>query len=624
MRALLDRYIRSLLEQEQARDAPEYRQDLGTFVDWLLARQGFRVVERTFRHDGPVRRGARGERQWGADILAVTTDDDNVHHGYRFVLKQGAIGSAQWRMEDGFLPQDLLFAAQRHPDDIKKYDPSIQIRRWTVVAVHNGDFRADQVGDLRRSLLESLPRVAHGVDFQWWDANRLVDLALAPTKERARLDEHADPDLFPPGVRPFARLAIDSLVHGTNGTRFDIDAIERLIDTALPKADNVDQGRWERSVSQLGLLAAMIDVEARRLTNVHGSTLPGLEVLLRVICRAAWHVALWGDSQPTREQRYAVDLLQLLLSQYTGIARRLRRHLGSVLQLDRGLAVASLSEQIDYPIRSLHLASHLAIAGGAALDIGDRKEAEAFADALHQLVMRNPGGALSPVMDDQITELALIWDIWRRLGQDARIRDTAQELANRFSLRRAFGLPLPALGLSAEIPPDPRAMRILVETNYRREPPGFEDGGSQILPLALYLGWRDLDIAEADRAFSRLVFGSTNSASSESNDKQAGTTSRTIYLQSWLPPDDAPRLWYSEPLAHRGTAHVYRLQVYPMGRSFTDFVNEFERFNRSLPIESIAVRLGLESIDRMAWKRYRNPPPLALFHIDRGGKSIRA
>ena len=69
MRALLDRYVRSFLEQEQSRDAPEYRQDLGTFIDWLLLRKGFRVVERTFRHDGAARRGARGERQWEPTYL---------------------------------------------------------------------------------------------------------------------------------------------------------------------------------------------------------------------------------------------------------------------------------------------------------------------------------------------------------------------------------------------------------------------------------------------------------------------------------------------------------------------------------------------------------------------------
>jgi hypothetical protein len=617
MRDLLDRYIRSLREQEQAREAPEYRQDLGTFVDWLLVRQGYRVLERTFRHEGPERRKATGERQWGADILATKTDADGALHGYRFVLKQGHVGNSQWRNEDGFLPHDLWLAAGRRPDDIKKHRPGEEIPCWTVVAVHNGDFRAEQVGPQRQTLMEQIPHQTR-VDVDWWDVNRLVELALeAPAVEDGHnLMERADPGLFPPGIRPFARLAIDSLAHGTAGGRFDLEAVDRLIDAVLPKEETINTSRWERSVAELGLLAAMVDVDCRWRPEVRDSTLPALETNERILCRAMHHVVSWDSDTKTKAQEDAGDLLRLLLKQYVGIASRLLEHLATVLPLERGLTIASLSERIDYPLRCLRLAGYLAAAGAAALDLGNRAAAERFADGLQQLFTNNPGGALSPVIDDQLVELALAWNLWRRLGKDEVVRDTARALVTRLLLRRNFGLPLPALWLEASVPLDERAVRILVEAQFRRHAPGFQDGGSLILPLALYLGWRDAAAEEADPVLAAFSPRDVPEPRRMVEDKAEDDISlpRVIHTQSWLPPDDAPRRWYAEALSPRGTAHVFRVGV-----RFSEFVVEFERFNRPLPTPSPAEQLHLGSIDCLAWKRFRNPPPMALF-IERTAK----
>ena len=65
-------------------------------------RKGFRVVERTFRHDGAARRGARGERQWGADILAIKADEDGTMHRLPLCALQAQSEVIQWRHEDGF------------------------------------------------------------------------------------------------------------------------------------------------------------------------------------------------------------------------------------------------------------------------------------------------------------------------------------------------------------------------------------------------------------------------------------------------------------------------------------------------------------------------------------------
>src|SRR5271168_4644596 len=96
MKDVLDRYVRSLAEQEQAGDAPEHLQDLGTFVCWLLERRGFTIYLTPYKHAGVERRKSSGRIQWGVDILAGKEDEDGENRLYRFVLKEGKIGLSEW------------------------------------------------------------------------------------------------------------------------------------------------------------------------------------------------------------------------------------------------------------------------------------------------------------------------------------------------------------------------------------------------------------------------------------------------------------------------------------------------------------------------------------------------
>jgi hypothetical protein len=613
MKDLVDRYVRSLLEQEQARDAPEYRQDLGTLVDWLLDRHGFTVHLRTYRHQGPARRQSKGRIQWGRDILATKLDPDGVERGYRFVLKQGDIGQAEWNeARDGSLPNDLFLAAGLHPDIDKMHSSGPLAERWTVVAVHNGDFDTERIGPQRRSLIERIEET-FGIAVEWWDAERLVSLTLAPPAEAdgKRLEERADPSLLPPGARPFARLALDSLARPVDaGAAFDLVAVDHLIESLLPLADTIEAPRLYRALSELGLFAGMVDVECRTLPQVRGSTLPALDTFERVLCRGLHHGSLLEQTTRRKEQPRIIELLRLLLRHYIELATRLLEHLEPVLDLDHGLAIGSPSERVDYPLRTLRLSGYLATAGAAALDLHDRAIAQRFADALLQLFMKNTGGALSPVLDDQITELALVWDLWRRLEMEDAVRTTARELVARLLFRKNLGLPCPALWIEAGVPLDERGLRILVEAQFSRSAPGFEDGGSLILALALYLGFRGAPAEEADpwlSAFTPRTPVAERTPAVPSGEEEEGTP-RVIHPQAWRPPDDASERWYGTRLAGRGTSHVFRLSV-----SFGEFALEFEGFNAPLPVSSRAFRWGVSAIDRMAWKVFRNPPPMTIF-----------
>lgn len=614
MRDLLERYVRSLREQDIQRDAPEYAQDLGTFVYWLLERLGYRILEQTFRYDNSTRIKATGERQWGADILATKGDSDGVLRGYRFVLKRGHIGQTQWKHQDGYLPEDLWLASERGPDDFARRFPGGLVERWSAVAVHNGDFRVDQVGSQRAELMDKIQRRTAVDQVEWWDARRLVELAMGlPAADHGEAAAAVDPGIFPPGIRPFARLAIHSLSRDEDGSDFDADAVTTLIDVVLPLTSSIDSARWQRAVAELGLFAAMVDNECLRLSQVRGSTLPSLETTERILCRAVHHLVVSKDAPAGAATERARDLVVMVLRHYVGVARRLVEHLAPVLKIEHGLALPLSSERVDYSLRSLRMTGYLAVAGAAALDLDDPDTASMFGDRLQELFENNPGGALTPVLDDQIVELCLCWRFWQRLGRNDVAKQTAREFVRRYLARRNLNLPLPALWLEASVPPADRTLRILVDAHFGLAPHGFEDGGSLILPIALHLGWGaspndDGERQEADA----LVAALAPSRPSRARDMAAGRQlddvgPKIIHLQSWLPPDDAPALWYSQSLARRGLAHTFRLEG-----SFADLDREFRRFNREFKARSVASRLNLESIDWMAWKQLRNPPPMAM------------
>jgi hypothetical protein len=614
MRRLLERYIRSLREQEQSpSSAPEYRQDLGTFVHWLLERHGYRVHVRAFRYDGTERRTATGERQWGIDIAATRQELSGATVGSLFVLKHGDVGSAQWETGPGSLRHDVLLAAELSEADKGRLAPGEAVSRWEVIAVHNGDFNRAQVGSQRDGLIASMMR-RHAVEVIWWDANRLTELALevpvGPGSEPVKNAGEGSEGMFPPGVRPFVHLAMGSLLSGYCGTAFDLAAVDHLVRAVLPQdAPASRQGaltlpRWQRRVLELGLFAEMVAVECTNLKEAKGTTLPALEAYERAICRAVHALSMLLEATRTQAAvKKAKEVLQSLLERYLNLGLRLREHLVPILGVENGLALAATSERLDYPLRAMRLLGYLTAAAHAALDLGRQHEASMLGDAVEELCKHNAAGALTPVLDDQVVELSILWDLLLRMERREAASSTAQEVANRILLRRALGLRMPAMWLPSTVPLADRTVRVLVESQ-TGVAPEYEDGGSQILSLALYVGWRSSNTDEADEI---LRMSSPNRGSIASTGEQSARV-RAIHLQSWLPPDDAGLFWYAESLAMKGTSHVY-----PNDGKSEEFFAGFERFNRALSIRSIGEELGLPSVDRIAWKQFRNPPPMAIF-----------
>src|SRR5262249_41891867 len=141
--------------------------------------------------------------------------------------------------ERGSMMNDLQLAVGRHRKKDGWYTlEGVQFTRFTVVAVHNGSFAEEELAEQLAQLRDELRDRGRGLES--WDAQKLAALALEPQsdQETPSLEEGADASLFPPGVRPFVRAALDSL-RRDSGRGFDLSAVDRLLDDVLPVGRSV-------------------------------------------------------------------------------------------------------------------------------------------------------------------------------------------------------------------------------------------------------------------------------------------------------------------------------------------------------------------------------------------------
>jgi hypothetical protein len=611
MKQALERFIRSLAERELAGDAPETLQDLGTFVDWLAERLGYDIRLRAYKHAGLERRKSTGRLQLGADMLGTRADANGDPCLCRFVLKVGPVTTADWGRagEPGNLVHDVRLAAARsvardHEDfDFGNQVPSVVV----VIAVHNGDFDAEALGGARSQLRDELAK--QSVQLEWWDADELVRLAGPLLAKGPEGEDGSDAGLFPPGVRPFARLTIESLRRDARA--FDVRALDEYLEARLPLGRQLKRdGAKEvlepgtplatlplmRQAAEIPLFAAMLLTESR--IESRGSTLPLLETLERCTCRVAEHAQRHIRSTPDQHLRRVNETLRALLQQYVDVGQRLRKRLLPLCEVDFGLAIARLSEPVDYPLRCYRLLGYLAVSGLVCLDQGNEAEARQFAQVIVALWERNDAACESPVTDDQVIELVAIWSLLLRLGFEAKVGERASSLVYRSWARRVAGMPLPGLWQHARVPMGDRDARILatVHTAGRNSDAEFVDDASTLLSVATYVGYKygglDTDIVE------RLRRGV--------QDKRGRDVVARCSFQLWQPPKDAADEWYAHEIAYRGVSHQF---LEPHDRPA--FIKEFEE-QALPPLASRAHGIGLPTIDIIAWKRWRTLPDASI------------
>lgn len=595
LRLQLDRYVRSLLERS---DHPEQQQDLGTFLTWLLVRMGFTLRLLPFHYAGPQRRVSKGRFQGGVDLVASRQGTDGSEDVYLFVLKRGNIGRSDLRSESGMWA-DLDERRFHSREEQAMWLPlDSKLGRVVVVAAHNGEFDMEALAEPRRTLQRRLEH--DGYDLDWWSAIELVDKAVAV------LGKGADDQLFPPMVRPFYGVVLDEL---RTAGQIRADAIDRLLDARLPLDDAIVRDDLLRALTELSLFVAMLasmDQEQSR------GLLDLLDALIHLITRCMAKVVDAGEASAPVQ-----GALVELLGTFVGAGDRLADILDPIIEIPDGLALMRDSECVDWPLRTVRLVRDLVLTTRVAKDLEayyvrrsrgatDDTERRAFqerGDGFHRIAERsversrvlaehNLGGMATPITDDQLVEYAIIWRTWLEHGKTESAATLADQMLSRLVLRRySLRLPGPALYLSAGTPMPEGQARVLAEAWSGLHRVEFEDGGSTLIPVVLLVAWR-LGVQIDETAVAK--FGDI---------QVAERTLSPVHLQSWIPPQDAPRIWYRASLRKVGVCRIH-----PNDKLAPFLAQLTQRQPRLDPGPASA--LGLPSIDALAWVRWRTRPPL--------------
>ncbi len=595
LRPQLDHYVRALKERD---DHPEDHQDLGTFLTWLLRRSGYTIRLAPFHYKGPNRKVSKGRFQRGVDLVASRPSEANteVEDLFLFVLKRGDIGRRQWR-DDAGITGDLNELFDTTPEDHKDWLPlGPDPDRVNVIVVHNGEFDDEALADMRRKRQQRFER--EGFGFEWWSAPELVDKTLTV------LGEGPDHELFPPTVRPFYGALLDGLE--TSG-QVPLDAVERLLAARLPGRAS----ELHRTLTELSVFAAMIANLPRTRSQ---ALLAALDMMLALLsgCAAA---IVTADAKGAEIRESLGDLLSTFVDLGDGLAQALQ----PLAEVEDGLVYPTIGEPIDWPLRTMWVLRYLALTVRAANDLAsfenakataakndaDRERAEAVVrkskdssvrclEISLALAEHNLGAVGTPITDDQLIEYALLWRTWLDAGHVRQTTRTVEELITRLILRRQLGSPGLALYQQARTPMRDTDARALAEAWFgSREQASmvFEDGGSTLLPLIIFMGLR---LGVKIEASTFMAFGAL-----DLEDQERGV----VHPQSWSPPEDASRRWYGEDLSRSGVCHIYQFS------QPKDFPSRFEQRQGQLGPSPMA-ELGFESIDGMAWVHWRTRPPL--------------
>lgn len=578
-RRQLDLYVRSL---DARTDAPDDEQDLGGFVSWFLARQDF-AIRLPFRHAGPRRKVNKGRLEEGIDLIASRRTDDEREHLYLFVIVPHDAGGDT----DALHVMDPDLAALRHAPRafIDVFVDDGICDTVTLVAVENARAGQRAVSFWRGMMSARLEQA--GYEFQMWGPPELVSRGLAALHGRAE-HERTDRQLFPPIIRPFYGVILDGLTSG----RINLETVDRLLGQRL-KGDRLSTtDGLRRTLAEVSLFLSMLAE-----TEQGGTTalLDLIDTTHRVAC-AGLAAAL---AAPGAVDAVTIrDVMRAVLSHVVHAGERLRDALAGLADVRDGLALAGPSEFIDWPLRTMRLLRDLALTAHIARELGDGgfdTLSTSCVELLSSLVQHNLGGACTPITDDQLIEYVIIWRVCLDHDRQDIVEEMVSDMLGRWRLRRYAGLPGP--GLYQYAPPafGVNDAQVLAEAWHGdTRPPTFEDAGSTLLPVVLFMAHR-LGVAPSQEALE--VFGALRVGERQLH---------PIHPQSWSPPSDAPCRWHDQSEDDLRLTGVCR--VHSLG-DFETFVDDFPRRQPSLDA-SPAARMGLESVDLLAWVRWRTRPPL--------------
>lgn len=457
----------------------------------------------------------------------------------------------------------------------------------TVVVVHNGDVDTDSVGTQINNARAQLS-IKYGVQIDWWDADRLVEFALALPADRPAggLEKQPDPDLLPGAVRPFARLALDSFHLGADGQAFDLAATAKFFECLRSVAGDgngtISIAAVDQALAASALFLGMIHAQSEVFAN--SNLLPVIWSAEMAIPVSAHLVLQLGasDRRSARIQTATKALLGIYVRHVTQLILRLEPVAGHRF----GLAGATPGERVNYPLRTYDFASMAALAGLAAIDISAKDDEDAALSFLRLSIRGNIEGFSRLVAEDQVVELLIIVRFLLLRSSEGAALHLLKAIARRYLSRATLRAPMPASNSSLQRPLEIGTMVDLVEEVVESAPPRKNRPLHASLALTFALGlleWRGHSVEPVFSAFKG-----------------------SVSWQVFNPPSDWEEDWYVSDATSRGCATLMSPET------ASQLAEQLGASIDPLAADSLA-GVGLASMSAFGSKRWRNP--LSLEHV---------
>lgn len=313
----------------------EYLESLkeDTELDYLfpimLNLMGFKIIS--------TAKEAKGQSQYGKDIIAVGKDENGILHRYYFELKgydAKDITDANYSVKDG-VRESIIEAKDTAFNDSSI--PNFNTLPIKIVFVHNGTIKANIRPTFDGFITKEFPNGG----FERWDIYRLTDLfSQYLFSEYLLTDEES--------IRHFKRTLV--LLDAPN---YDFLDFKQLVNLQVDRVTEVKGRAFKKLFASLNLLSVIILHYSRQNNNLH----PAKECLTYLIIRV-WRWVLnnkLDEKKPVlNEYRKLVTIHFEMLNEYFGKTLEVARTEDG-LYSERG----GPFEEVGYPLRSFEYLAYL-------------------------------------------------------------------------------------------------------------------------------------------------------------------------------------------------------------------------------------------------------------------------
>jgi hypothetical protein len=363
----------------------EYLESLkeDTELDYLfpimLNIMGFRIIS--------TAKEAKGQSQYGKDIIAVGNDENGVKHKYYFELKgydAKDITDGNYSVKDGVRESIIEARDTAFSDSSIPQFNSLPIK---IVFVHNGIIKTN----IRPTFDGFIQREFPSGGFERWDIYTLTDLfGQYLFSEYLLTDEES--------LRLFKRTLVL-----LDAPSYDYSDFKRLVDIQIEKVTEIKGRAFKKFFATLKLLSVIIHHYSKENNNLH----PARECLTYLILKV-WN---WILKNKLEEKKAVTNEYRKLIAIHFEMLNEYFKKTIDVAKTEDGLYSerGGSFEEIGYPLRSFEYLNYLIYFfqvrkywpkfNNPPSDIKDQNLSKIQKDCLFKILDNNDGCA-RPLLDN--------------------------------------------------------------------------------------------------------------------------------------------------------------------------------------------------------------------------------